>query len=70
MPTDEELDAAVADAILNPKRVKGDQGEVEEHNMKDLIAARKFIAEQKASASGRGFTIRGFTPGSAVGGER
>lgn len=68
MATPEEIaesaTAALAEALTGPKRVRGDAGEVEQHSLPDLIAARKHLASQAAAGkSTRGLRITRLIPG-------
>lgn len=47
----------IADAAEQPKRIKGDAGEVEEHSLESRIAAHK-AKQQADAASNRFFGIR------------
>ena len=40
-----------------PKRVRGDSGEVEQHSLKDQIEADRYLASKKAT-QGKGMGIR------------
>jgi hypothetical protein len=45
--------AALAAAVLGPKRVKGDAGEVEQFSMDELIAAEKYLKSLDAGSKAR-----------------
>jgi hypothetical protein len=45
-----DLSDAIANAANGPKRVQGDEGEVEQHDLADLIEADRYL-QQKAAAS-------------------
>lgn len=46
-------DEAILENILNPKRVRGDEGEVEMHDLSQQIEAAKFLAsKEKATTTG------------------
>ena len=55
MPDD--LDSNIRENASNPKRASGDSGSVEQHPLKDQIAADKHLASKQA-ATGRGLGIR------------
>ncbi len=54
-----ELKDAILENAKGPKRVQGDSGSVEQHSLKDQIAAEKFLQSKKA-AQGKGFPVRLF----------
>ena len=65
--TEEEAEAARLAALVNsgaePKRVKGDQGEVEAQSIADQIALDKYLATKKAAKKrGGGVTFKKFVP--------
>ncbi|MCL2645619.1 MAG: hypothetical protein FWD61_01275 [Phycisphaerales bacterium] len=50
-----------------PKRAKGDSGEVEQHSLKDLIEADKYLAAKEALKNpSKGFTRVKIVPPGAV----
>ena len=56
MPDD--LDSnIIRDAAAGPKRVRGDQGEVESHSLAEQIAADRYLSSKQATKRGRGFRI-------------
>lgn len=60
----EVTDTDIATAALNPKRIKGDQGEVEEHPIADVIAAQDRLANATAAARNHGgMVFTRLTPG-------
>lgn len=68
MPTPEENAAAVANALAanlaGPRRVRGDAGEVEQHSVRELIEAAKYLASQDAATKpGRGIRFTKLLPG-------
>ena len=69
MPCD-DADAATEAlnaALLGPKRVSSDAGEVEQHSVKDLIEAAKFLSGQcAASSTRRGLRITKLIPEGTV----
>ena len=48
---------AIADVAVNPKKVKGDEGEIEEYSIEDLIKAQRFLANRSAITNGGGFRL-------------
>ena len=62
MPDD--LGDTIRDNASNPKRASGDSGSVEQHSLKDQIAADKYLESKKASRSkGRGIKLVKISPG-------
>jgi hypothetical protein len=53
----DEVDDAILDVAKNPKRAKGDEGEIEEHDLDKLIKASKYLANKTGVTSGKGFTF-------------
>ncbi len=53
----EELDNSIKTNAAGPKRARGDAGEMEQHSLKDQIAADKYLASKKAAA-GNGLGVR------------
>lgn len=51
------VDAALADVAVNPKRMRGDEGEVEEFDLDELIRAAKYLAAKAKVGSGGGFKM-------------
>ena len=49
----EPLDSAIEDAAQGPARARGDQGEMQQHNLKDLIEADRYLAGKRAAAARR-----------------
>jgi hypothetical protein len=45
----ENLEDEIADNASGPKRAKGDMGEVEQHSLKDQIAADQYLAAKAAA---------------------
>ena len=61
MPDD--LGDTIRDNASNPKRASGDSGSVEQHSLKDQIAADKYLESKKASRSkGRGIKLVKISP--------
>ena len=56
MMTD-ELQQSIEQNATEPKRVRGDSGEVEQHSLKDQIEADRYLASKKA-AQGKGMGVR------------
>lgn len=50
MPDD--VSAKIEEAAKSPQRVRTDAGEVESHDLDQLIAADKYLASKAATASG------------------
>ncbi len=46
----DELDNEIRDNAAGPRRARGDGGEMEQHPLKDQIAADKYLAEKDALA--------------------
>ena len=53
----EDLDNTIRDNAAGPKRARGDAGEMEQHPLKDQIAADKYLAG-KAAVAGKGLGIK------------
>ena len=45
----EELDTTITQAAQGPKRVKGDQGEVEQHGLADQVVADRYLSAKRAA---------------------
>jgi len=45
----EEIDEALEDNAVGPKRVRGDEGEVDQHPLQDQIEADKYIKGRDAA---------------------
>jgi hypothetical protein len=54
----DEVSNKLAEAAVGPKRVRTDAGEVEAHDLDQIIEADKYLAS-KAAVSGTGSTRRG-----------
>ena len=55
--------AALAAAVAGPKRVRGDAGEVEQHDLADLIALDRYQMSKAAATKGtRGLRITKLVP--------
>jgi len=60
----EDLDNTIRDNAAGPKRARGDAGEMEQHSLKDQIAADKHLAGKKATAGkGLGIKLAKISPG-------
>jgi len=53
----DEIQQSIEQNATEPKRVRGDSGEVEQHSLKDQIEADRYLASKKA-AQGKGMGIR------------
>lgn len=53
----DELQQSIEQNAAEPKRVRGDSGEVEQHSLKDQIEADRYLASKKAT-QGKGIGIR------------
>jgi hypothetical protein len=54
----DEVSNKLAEAAVGPKRVRTDAGEVEAHDLDQIIEADKYLSS-KAAVSGTGSTRRG-----------
>ena len=45
----DEITDAIEQAAQEPKRVKGDMGEVEAHSLRDQIEADRYLASKRAA---------------------
>lgn len=62
-----DLETAIAENAAGPKQARGDQGSVEQHSLKDQIAADKYLAAKKAArAKGLGIKLAKIDPGGTV----
>ena len=60
----EELDNSIRENAAGPKRARGDAGEMEQHSLKDQVAADKYLASKKATAGeGLGIQVAKISPG-------
>ncbi len=48
-----DLQGLIAENAAGPKRVEGDAGSVEQHSLRDQIAAEKFLQSKKANQGGK-----------------
>lgn len=53
----EELDETIRENAQGPKRVEGDAGSVEQHDLKDQIEADRYL-NSKSAARSRGLGVR------------
>jgi hypothetical protein len=51
------LQQSIEENATGPKKVKGDSGEVEQHDLKDQIEAARFLASKEAAQS-KGLGVR------------
>jgi len=66
MPTNEVKDAITQQTIDGVRRVTGDSGSTEMHNLKDQVEAARYLAGNEAAASkNAGIRIMKFKPGGA-----
>ncbi len=60
----DDLSDTMRDSASQPKRASGDSGSVEQHPLKDQIAADKYLESKKASRSkGLGIKLVKISPG-------
>ena len=50
----EDLDNTIRDNASSPRRARGDSGEMEQHNLKDQIAADRYLNSKQAVKNGLG----------------
>ena len=63
----DELENAIRDSALGPKRASGDSGSIDQHSLKDQIDADKYLAGKTAMSKNpaKGFTrVKIIPPGS------
>ena len=61
MPSDTRT--AIRDSAEGPRRVRGDEGEVEQHSLKEQIEADRYLDGQTATArTSLGLRFRKFKP--------
>ena len=53
----DELQQSIEQNATEPKRVRGDSGEVEQHSLKDQIEVDRYLASKKA-VQGKGMGVR------------
>jgi hypothetical protein len=53
----DEIKNTIEQNAAEPKRVRGDSGEVEQHSLKDQIEADRYLASKKAASKGFGVRI-------------
>jgi hypothetical protein len=62
-----DIENAIIENAQNPKKVSGDAGSVEQHDLKDQIEAEKFTQARKAAAGpGLGIKFVKIQPGGTV----
>ena len=52
------LDNSIRDNAAGPARVTGDQGSVQQHSLKDQIAADRYLAAKQAAKKSRNRGLR------------
>ena len=65
-----DLTDTIIDIANSPKEIKGDMGEIVEHDLDDLIKADRYLKNQTAVAGRIPLRLAKISPGSAVGGSR
>ena len=65
---DPDIKRAIIDALATPKRVQGDEGEVENRNVSELIRAAEWLAKQDLAEDGFSTThlMRKIIPGNTL----
>jgi len=58
----DELETSLKESLKNPKRAKGDSAEIEQHSLRDQIAAAKYLASQNAVKKGLGAIFKKLIP--------
>jgi hypothetical protein len=59
----DDLQEILKDGAKSPRRVKGDSGEVEQHSLRDQIAADKYLASKNAmKRKGLGVVFKKLVP--------
>ena len=59
----EELEEIIKESAKNPKRAKGDSAEVEQHSLRDQIAADAYLASKNAmKGKGLGAVFKKLVP--------
>ena len=61
-----DLADSISESASNPKRARGDSGEVEQHSLKDQIAADRYLNSKQAAKKGVGFRISKLVPPGAM----
>ena len=62
----EDLDKTIAENAQGPKRAQGDSGSVEQHDLKDQIAADRHLASKEAAKKGLGVKMTKVVPPGAA----
>ena len=57
-----DLADSISENASSPKRARGDSGEVEQHSLKDQIAADRYLNSKQAAKKGVGFRISKLVP--------
>lgn len=52
------IEEQIEDSALKPKRARGDMGEVEQHPLKDQIAADKYLLNKERFTPGSGNKVK------------
>jgi hypothetical protein len=52
MPDEPDLSETIAENAVGPKRAKGDQGEMEQHSLKDQVEADRYLRNREAAKAG------------------
>ena len=66
-PMPDTLDNAIETNAAGPRRASGDSGSVEQHGLKDQIAADKHLASKRAmQGKGLGVKLAKISPGGTV----
>ncbi|MCL2647574.1 MAG: hypothetical protein FWD61_11305 [Phycisphaerales bacterium] len=58
----DDLEDILKENAKNPKRAKGDAAEVEQHSLRDQIAADKYLASKEATKKGLGVIFKKLVP--------
>ena len=62
----ENLEDTIRDNAQGPKRAQGDSGSVEQHDLKDQIAADRHLASKEAAKKGLGVKMTKVVPPGAA----
>ena len=57
-----DLRDVILENAKGPKKVQGDSGSVEQHSLKDQIAAERFLASKEATRRGLGIRLFKISP--------
>ena len=58
----EDLTEAIKESAKAPRRAKGDSSEVEQHSLRDQIAADKYLASKNATKKKLGVVFKKLVP--------